>query len=439
VSRSTGNRFLQFCSYNFLIPMKTLISFSVTLVLACLFLVVTSAFAQTNSVTTASVSSVSITSASISPVTTQTLPLFPRETYTQVPLNIGFVAPLAVGNIVQASTGKRIISHVSLHAIGGVGNALEGVEGSGIFNVQTDYTNGVQGAGVINIVGGDAAWAQGAGIANIVSGRFDGVQGAGVINVASKGFSGAQGAGIINIVGGRLDGVQGAGVINIAEDVNGAQGAGVINIADNVRGVQGSGVTNHAKNVAGLQIAGILNTAVMVTGAQIGLINTADDNQGVMLGLINFSAAHGIHVDLWTDEMRFIRLGLRTGNKNFYNLLTVGLQPFNGITLWSFGYGLGTQVYFSPRDYVDVSVHGEGVFEGVNARSWGAYGAMTRLRFLYGHEFAKNFSVFIGPTVNWVSYNNNYSVSELFPAAWRVPLQQGNVAGWIGVSGGFRF
>ncbi len=414
--------------------MKTLISFSVTLVLAFLFLVVTSAFAQTNSTSTASVSPVTI-----SPVTTQSLTLFPRETYFQVPINIGFVAPLAVGNIVQASTGKRIISNVSLHAIGGVGNALEGVEGSGIFNVQTDYINGVQGAGVINIVGGDATWAQGAGIANIVSGRFDGAQGAGVFNIVSKGFAGAQGAGIMNIVGGRLDGVQGAGVVNVAKDVNGAQGSGVINIAENVRGVQGSGVSNHAKNVAGLQIAGILNTAVIVTGAQIGLINTAEDNQGVMLGLINFSAAHGIHVDLWTDEMRFIRLGLRTGNKNFYNLLTVGLQPFNGITLWGFGYGLGTQIYFSQRDYMDLSVHGEGVWEGANSRSWAPYATITHLRFLYGHEFAKNFSVFIGPTVNWAFYNNTYAVSELFPSAWRVPSQQGNAAAWIGVSGGFRF
>lgn len=410
--------------------MKTFLSSSVALLLALLFFAVTGAFAQQPSFGT---------SASVSPMTTQTLMLFPREAYVQVPVNIGFVPPLAVGNIVQASTGKRIVSNASFHFIGGVGNALEGVEGSGIFNVQTDYINGVQGAGVINIVGGDAAWAQGAGIANIVNGRFDGAQGAGVFNIAARGISGAQGAGVFNIAGGKVEGVQGAGVINVADDLDGVQGAGVINIAGNVRGVQGAGVVNQAKNVVGLQLSGVVNTALIVTGAQIGLINIAENNEGVMLGLLSFSAAHGLHVDLWTDEMRFIRLGLRTGNKNFYNLLTVGLQPFNGITLWSFGYGLGTQIYVSPRDYIDISVHGEGIIEGVaNIRSWFVYAGMARLRLLYGHEFAKSFSVFIGPTFNWATYGNRQG-SELFPAAWSIPTDYLNVRAWVGVSGGFRF
>lgn len=430
VSQPTGGCFHNF-AHSLFNTMKTLLLFSAALVLA-----LGCTFTHTQAQTTATTSSVAVSTAA-----TQFLTLFPREAYTQVPVNIGFVAPLSVGNIVQASTGKRIVSNVSLHVIGGVGNALEGVEGSGIFNVQTDYVNGLQGAGVINIVGGDASWAQGAGVGNVVSGRFDGAQGAGVFNIAAKGLSGAQGAGIINVASGKVEGVQGAGVVNVAGDLHGVQGAGVLNIAENVHGVQGAGVSNHAKNVAGLQIAGIVNTAVTVTGAQIGVINIAENNEGVMLGLLSFSAAHGLHVDLWTDEMRFIRLGLRTGNKNFYNLLTVGLQPFNGVTLWSFGYGLGTQIYFSGRDYLDISLHGEGVMEGVNIRTWAGYAGIGRVRLLYGHEFAKNFSVFIGPTLNWASYNPA-SQLELFPASWRVPAASGASgigSAWIGISGGFRF
>lgn len=428
VSQPTGGCFYSF-AHSLFNTMKTPLLFSAALVVAlvCTF---THTQAQTTATTTA-----------ISTTATQSLTLFPREAYMPIPVNIGFVAPLSVGNIVQAATGKRIVSNVSLHLIGGVGNALEGVEGSGIFNVQTDYVNGVQGAGVINIVGGDAAWAQGAGIANIVNGRFDGAQGAGVFNIAAKGLSGAQGAGIMNIASGKVEGAQGAGVVNVAGDLHGVQGAGVLNIAENVHGVQGAGVSNHAKNVAGLQIAGILNTAVTVTGAQIGLINIAENNEGVMLGLLSFSAAQGLHVDLWTDETRFIRFGLRTGNKNFYNLWSFGLQPFNGITLWSIGYGIGTQIYMSKNDYIDISILGESTFEGTGTRFWNYSTSLAHFRFLYGHEFSKHFAVFIGPTLNfsWSQYGNN--LPEIFPASWTItsapyPI---NSRAWIGISGGFRF
>ncbi len=393
------------------------------------FILVTSAFSQPSPQT--------------STATVQQVPqldVFNRDAYTIVPVNIGFVSPLSIGNIVQSATGKRVISNVSLHAIGNVGNAVEGLEWSGIFNVQSDYVQGAQAAGIINIVGNDAAWLQGAGIANIVSGRFEGAQGAGILNIAAKGFKGAQGAGIIN-VSGNIEGVQGAGVINVAGDMSGVQAAGVMNIAKNVRGLQSAGVSNHAGNVDGVQLSGILNTAKNVTGAQIGLINTADNNEGVMIGLLNFSAAHGIHVDFWTDETRFIRLGLRTGNKHFYNLLTGGLQPFNGITLWSLGYGVGTQIFFSQQDYLDLSAHGEAVLQGTSLNSWLGVVGISRLRFFYGHQFAKNFSVFIGPTVNWAwNSNGSNTIQEIFPAGWAISSSQyGYGIAWIGVSGGFRF
>lgn len=408
--------------------MKTFAVFLAALLLALSCLLVTTAFAQES--TNASVST---TSTGVSSSAT-----FNRDAYTTVPVNIGFVSPLSVGNIVQAATGKRIIANVSLHMLGNVGNAVEGLEWSGIFNVQSDYLQGVQGAGIINIIGNDAAWIQGAGIANIVSGRFEGAQGAGVFNIASKGLRGVQGAGVFNVAG-PVEGIQGAGVINVAETMTGVQGAGVVNIAQNVRGIQGAGVSNHAANVDGLQISGILNTAKHVTGAQISLINTADNNEGVMIGLFNFSSAHGIHVDFWTDETRFIRFGLRTGNKNFYNLLTAGLQPFNGITLWSLGYGIGTQIFVGPQDYIDISAHGEAVLQGQAI----GLGGISRLRFFYGHEFAKNFAVFLGPTINWAwSANSSNNFAELLPAAWLIPTPyytSGYALAWIGVSGGFRF
>lgn len=383
-----------------------------------------SLFAQTTS-----------TTATVAPVT-QENSTYSRDEYVSVPVNIGFVPPVSVGSIVGASTRKRVLSHVSFHVLGNVGNALEGVEWSGLWNTQTDYMRGVQGAGILNTVGGDAGYVQGAGIANIVSGKFEGVQGAGVFNIASGG----------------LKGVQGAGIFNNAGNVEGVQGAGVFNTAKNVKGLQSAGIFNAAENVDGVQAASIFNTAKNVKGVQVGLINIAEDNEGVMLGLLNFSAKYGIRIDLYTDEMRFIRVGLRTGNKSWYNVLTGGMQPFNGVTLWSIGYGVGTQLYLGQKDYFDISLLGEGIYPGnLNRLNLIAAASAGRLRVMFGHDFSQRFSVFLGPTFNiMVGLNNNNlyeAIPELFPGASQTVRgtfwYNGNndvwARAWIGLTGGFRF
>jgi hypothetical protein len=388
-------------------------------------------------------------------ISTQASTRIPREQYAIVPLNVGFVPPISVGNIIQASTGKRIISNVSLHLLGGVGNAVEGVDLSGIWNVQTDYVRGVQGAGIINIVSGDAGYAQGAGVGNIVSGRFEGGQGAGIFNIASGGISGAQGAGIFNATE-NADAVQAAGIFNSAKNLRGVQAAGVFNQAADVVGVQAAGVFNVAKNVEGLQTAGVINIAKHVRGAQIGLINIAEDNEDVMIGLFNFNAKTGIRLEMSFDELRFIRAALRSGNRAWYSEITGGVQPFNGITLWSIGYGAGTQLYLGTSDYIDVSLHAEGIYSGIrNLVNNGAFNptSVGRLRVLFGHEFAPHFAVFFGSTLNVMSgYGAENTLYELVPTIFsgnRFLFEPNNInnsssnpawlRSWIGFTGGFRF
>lgn len=378
-------------------------------------------------------------------------PIYPREAYTFVPVNIGFVPPLSIGNIVQASTGKRVVSNISFHFLGNVSNALEGVEWSGIWNVQSDYVLGVQAAGIVNIVGGNAGYAQGAGIGNIVGGKFEGGQGAGIFNIAEGGLAGVQGAGIFNITG-NADGVQGAGIFNSADNLRGVQGAGIVNFADNVQGGQWAGIGNFARDVEGVQFAAIFNSAKKVRGVQVGLVNIAEDNEDVMIGLVNFNAKHGIRIEMATDEMRFIRAGLRTGNKAWYSLFTGGLQPFTGVVLWSVGYGLGTQLYLGQRDYIDFSLHTETMFNTATNRGIFVNAQAGRLRVLFGHDFAPRFSVFLGPTLNIMAGVENNPVYELatnlFPGGGYIAtanninwngIQNAWLRSWVGITGGFRF
>jgi hypothetical protein len=171
-----------------------------------------------------------------------------------------------------------------------------------------------------------------------------------------------------------------------------------------------------------------------------------------MIGLLNFSAKHGIRIELYTDEMLFIRAGLRTGNKAWYSLLTGGLQPFNGITIWSLGYGGGTQLYLGQNDYFDFSLHTESMFNGAIGRNNFFYGQVGRLRVMFGHDFSPRFSVFLGPTLNVMvgADNNLYELTNnLFRGSgYLFEVNNGRfwngvdnawVRGWIGLTGGFRF
>ena len=142
-------------------------------------------------------------------------------------------------------------------------------------------------------------------VMNIANGYVYGIQNAGVFNL-SKDLLGVQASGVFNIAK-NVYGAQASGVFNIAHgDVVGAQVTGVFNNASGtIQGAQVSGLANFANTVEGGQVSGFLNVAKRVDGIQAGIINIAEDNNGVALGLFNFikNGVHDFGISWNTNDM----------------------------------------------------------------------------------------------------------------------------------------
>ena len=126
---------------------------------------------------------------------------------------------------------------------------------------------------------------------NLLSGRTEDVAGVDLLGLASRtrgdetGFQTA----LYSEVGGHLRGVQ---LSLLASETDGR--------AD---GIQLSLASNHATDLRGAQIALFVNGARRARGLQLGLVNWADDLDGVQIGLVN------VQRQGWIPFLPFFNLG----------------------------------------------------------------------------------------------------------------------------------
>lgn len=169
-----------------------------------------------------------------------------------------------------------------------------------------------------------------------------GTQISGIGNLALKELKGWQVSGVVNWAMGPLQGGQ-VGVLNIAPQVRGWQLAGSTNIAGKIRGWQVSSATNFTGEVKGGQI-GALNVAGKVKGWQFGLINISGDiEDGLPVGLINYSRSGLFNLSAWRDEVGLNMLTMTSGSRSFYSSFTTGFKDKKGQRTWALGVGFGLQ------------------------------------------------------------------------------------------------
>jgi hypothetical protein len=240
-----------------------------------------------------------------------------------------------------------------------VGGKQEGWQFAGLANVVVDSSNGIQMAGLINANFAAKKTAGVAGLVNFNYGNTSGVGLAGLVNFALKEQRGVYLSGIGNFARREAGPVHAAGIFNFAgTSLNGLQLAGIGNITiDSLKGLQFSGVLNVAPSyIQGAQVSGVLNVAKEVDGVQLGLINYTSRIKGVPIGLISI-VGKGYHkIEISADELFYTNLAFRTGVREFYNILTVGAMPQTfdqDLTLWSFGYGIGTAPRISDKVFLN--------------------------------------------------------------------------------------
>jgi len=280
---------------------------------------------------------------------------------------------------------------------------------------------------------------QAAGAINVTGGALRGVQLAGFNNTVLDSMRGLQAAGFVNMVVGNMHGVQLAGLVNIvAHEVQGVQAAGTGNVAwMNVRGLQVSPNFNVAtKEMNGLQLSAGVNYAHKLKGVQVGIVNIADTSDGYSLGLINIIHKGYHKLVISSNEILPISLGYKAGNRKLYSILSVGLQPDSNRTIFSVGYGAGSDIalgkkwFFNP----EISTH----YLYLNNDN-GTH-VLNRLQLHISWHAHKKFALFAGPSLSayYASADNTEGSNHFIPTTgypsfglWNKQWQ-----GWIGWNAG---
>lgn len=349
----------------------------------------------------------------------QTLNL--KKFFTTRPFQVSLVPGLGS----QGQMSSQVINKFSINVLGGYTAGTNGFEVGGLFNINKKGAQYFQAAGLFNVVGGPVKGFQVAGINNLVLDTVRAFQSAGVSNIVKGKFNGFQTAGVYNHVSDSVKGLQVAGVANFARrKLTGVQVAGVLNFSN--------------KETDGVQIAGVLNYSKKLKGLQIGLINIADTSNGFSIGLINI-VLKGYHkLSVYTNENTNVNAAFKTGNSKCYSILLAGVQTGTSDKLYTFGYGIGSELPLNKRK--TITFNPELTAQQFYAGDWTPHNLNSRITALLNIKAGKYFSVYAGPAFNVLLSDQQTAVPgyrfPIQPAGYKTIAFSNRVTGWFGWSAG---
>lgn len=271
-----------------------------------------------------------------------------------------------------------VVNDYSINLFGGYSAGTNKLELGGLFNLDRGQVSGAQLAGLVNQVGGSVKGVQFAGLANVNLDSLSGFQGAGLTNFTLRGIRGVQASPLLNVSGGNMDGFQASALINYTH-----------------------------KNAKGVQ-AGILGniSGGYVEGFQFGLFNYADSVNGASIGLLSF-VRKGYHtLEIGADEIYPINIGLRTGTRGFYNILSAGIRPEKADSItWSFGYGIGTSPRLGKKTYLNFELNTSQMNKGNVLTT----NLINRAYLGLDYQLAKGVAIYGGPSFNIRIFDSSYN------------------------------
>lgn len=296
---------------------------------------------------------------------------------------------LVPGLSTHSPLSSQVINKFSLNILGGYTGGVDLLEIGGLFNINRKNTQYMQVAGLFNVTGGNATGVQVAGISNHVQHNVTGVQVAGISNLTNGNLSGLQLAGIVNYNKGLLKGTQ---------------------------------------------VSGIINYTKKLKGVQIGLINIADSSDGYSIGLINI-ILKGYHaLSIFSNEVTNLNVAFKTGSRRMYSILQTGMDvDANNKKIYSFGYGLGTEINIRKWLSLNPELSSSHIYIG----DWGYTNFLNRFNLQFNVKLNKKIALFAGPSFN-VYYSNQPNAVEgyRFPitsaAAKSKMFRNEKLSGWFG-------
>ena len=339
----------------------------------------------------------------------------------------------------------NVVNDYSLNILGGYSAGTNKVELGGLFNINRGSVRYAQAAGLFNLNGGKTEGVQFAGLFNTNFDSTRAVQFAGLANFNEKPSEGAQFAGLSNLTIGNYRGSQFAGLFNFASsNIRGTQAAGLFNVTPKkIEGAQVAGLFNVSKEITGSQIATVFNVAKTVHGTQVSLLNVADSVRGVPVGLLSFVKTGYHKIELSADEVLPVNIALRTGVRQFYNIVSAGVRPESADTvIWSFGYGLGVAPKLTKWLFLNVDVTSNQLVKG-NVE---ALNLINKFYLGFDFQLTKKLSLTAGGTFNFRIYEADFdNHAELFTHYKPSIINEGIFANdtnyqlWWGAKVGIRF
>lgn len=335
-----------------------------------------------------------------------------RQRLQSINLKKFFVArPYQVSVVPGLSTnGKlnsQVINNFSFNIFGGYSGGTNGFELGGLFNINKKNAQYMQLGGVANLVGGNMSGLQIGGVTNTVLDTVRGVQIAGVSNFSGSSVNGVQVAGVNNFSGSTVKGLQVAGVANI-----------------------------NTKKVNGVQIAGVVNYTKHLKGVQIGLINISDTSEGYSIGLINI-VLKGYHkLSLSTNELINMNVAVKSGTNKLYSIFIGGYNSVPDQKVWSFGYGLGSELLSGKRLSLNAELSSQHLYLG----SWDYYNLQNKANLQLNFKIGKYLSLYAGPS--YTVYVSDQDIDfpgykrAIPPSGYKTNKLGNKVIGWYGWTAG---
>ncbi len=339
-----------------------------------------------------------------------------------------FQISLVPGVSTHGQLNSQVINNFSLNVFGGYTAGTNGFEIGGLFNIDQKDVKYFQAAGLFNSVGGEVTGFQAAGINNLVQDNVYGFQAAGINNFVTGKMHGFQAAGIYNHVSDSVKGFQAAGIGNFSkEKASGVQIAGVSNISN--------------REMNGVQIAGVVNYAKKLKGLQIGLINIADTSAGYSIGLINIIIKGYHKLSFSANEVENVNAAFKTGNSKLYSILKVGLNLSDSNKIYSFGYGLGSELSLNKKK--TLTINPELSCQYLYLGSWDYTNLLNRFDLNFNIKLGKYVSIYGGPSYSVYVTDQHVPFSgyqfPVPPSSYNTTKFSNKVTGWFGWNAGINF
>ena len=147
-------------------------------------------------------------------------------------------------------------------------------------------------------------------------------------------------------------------------------------------------------------------------------------------------------IEVGANDVLPASVGIKTGTRQFYNILQLGSQFTQDI--WSLGYGIGTTFRLKEKQYFHLEYVASHVNEGV---FWTKeLNLLSQFKFNFDWQLQGKKSLFLGPSWNLLaSKRTNAETMEVIGSALPNYTILDSTRGttnwkmWFGVNGGFRF